>query len=150
MNWCAKGTGSGNAMRQTIATGFLYFGGANAFLSRYAGTCTQDVADQLVGLWVVLLAYGAALALLWRGPPGRIGLVLLLPVGAVMLWHGAEGLRFAWGVFMQGASACSLLVDPPYGHDGREAQFALLWLLCGIVLPAMLLWRVAGKRAAGT
>jgi hypothetical protein len=131
------------------AIALLYFGALNALLSRYAGTCTQDAADHLGGLWVVLICYVLALTLLWRARPVRWTLVLIAPVVQIMLWHAAEGLRFAWGVFVDGQSACSLLVSAPFGMDGRETEFALLWLVAGLILPVMMLGRLWRNRSGG-
>ena len=127
----------------------LYFGALNAFLSRYAGTCTQNAADHLAGLWLVLISYLLALAFLWRIRQEGGSLLLMAPLVPILLWHATEGVRFAWGVIVEGQSACSLLVSPPFGMDGRETLFVVLWLLAGLVLPLLLGWRLWQNRHAG-
>ena len=127
----------------------LYFGALNAVLSRYAGTCTQNSADHLSGLWIVLISYGLALLLLWRARPGIVGMVILGVLLPVLVWHAGEGIRFAWGVVVEGQSACSLLVYPEYGMDGRETTFVVLWLIAGLVLPALISWRLWHNRRVG-
>jgi len=120
----------------------LYFGAANAWLSRYAGTCTQGSADQLGGLGLVLICYSFALALLWRARPGIVPMLLLGALTPVLIWHAWEGARFAWGVIVWGETACSMLVGSGYGQDGREMTFVVLWLLAAWAVPCLILWRI--------
>lgn len=124
----------------------LYFGGVNAWLSRYAGTCTMDSADQLGGLDVVLICYALALGLLWKARPGLVAGVLLSALVPVLVWHAGEGARFALGVVVQGQSACTMLVGPEHGMDGREMIYAVLWVVAAWVLPGLILWRLLRNR----
>ena len=120
----------------------LYFGGLNAWLSRFAGTCTMGSADQLGGLGVVLICYALALGLLWRARPGRVAWGILLLLAPGLGWHAWEGALFAWGVVVQGQSACTMLVGAEYGMDGSEMTFVVLWLLAAWLLPGLILWRL--------
>jgi hypothetical protein len=124
----------------------LYFGAANAWLSRYAGTCTQNTADQLGGLGLVLICYTLALGLLWRARPGLVAGGLMVALLPVLIWHAWEGARFAFGVLVQGQSACTMLVGYEYGMDGREITFAVLWLLAAWAVPGLILWRLLRNR----
>ena len=131
----------------------MCFGAVNACFSRYAGTCTQNSADHLSGLWLVLTSYALALVLLWRGRPGIGGMVILGALVPVLVWHAGEGIRFAWGVVVEGQSACSMLVypeyGPGYGMDGRETRFVVLWLVAGLILPLLVGWRLWRNPSAG-
>lgn len=132
-----------------VAVALVLFGVMNAWLSRFAGTCTQGSADQLAGLALVLLSYSLSLALLWRAVAGRLVLISLGLMLPVLTWHAAEGIRFAWGVWVRGQSACSLLVGPGHGIDGRESGFAALWVLAAVVVPVLGGWRLWRNHRVG-
>ena len=135
MIWCAKAIRSADMGRAALILGWL--GAGNVMLARYAGECTMNSADRLLGLWLTLILYALALALLWRGRLGRWDLLAALPLGLLWLWQAAMALRFAYGVG-QGQSACTMLQGGTYDFDGREAMFAALWLATCLALPLAL------------
>ena len=122
-----------------VAIFFIYLGSLNATLSVGSGTCTQGDAAQLYGGVLTLAFYlvgGIILSLrslrIWH-------IVALVPACIVALWHSVFAVRFAWGYFVNGISACDALTGDfaPNGHgyemDEGEALFSVVWLSLSIL-----------------
>lgn len=105
----------------------LYLGLLNTFLARYAGTCTQDDAARLWG--ILLSAPLFLLTALCLARTKHLGgaMIACLPGLLLMLWQGAFAIELSFGILVQQLGACEILERGPYGYDGHEITFAILW-----------------------
>ena len=112
----------------------LSLGAMNAMLASVAGTCTQGGAGNLYGGLLTLALYIVGGLILSFRTLRMWQVIALTPAVAVALWHTVFALRFAWGYFVYGISACDALdgnfapQHVGYAVDGGEAFMAVLWL----------------------
>ena len=126
-----------------IAFLFATIGGVIAWVMAYTGTCTGDVADNLFAAILALPFYAAALATLAFTRNFRATLLTALILSPLLLWQAAFALTLAFHILALGQTACEALHGPPYGPDGSEMTYVILWLTLGLGLPmalAALLW----------
>ena len=102
-------------------------------------TCTQGGADSLRFGVATLILYAAGGAMLALRPPRPIYFLALLPAAALAAWHSRFALRFAWGYWLGGVSACDAMAGrfaPGAGDfqpDGGEPWLTILWLLLSLL-----------------
>ncbi|MEP7350345.1 MAG: hypothetical protein ABI668_10410 [Sphingorhabdus sp.] len=113
----------------------LTVGSAQSWLALNLETCTQDAADSLIFGYVSLFLYVLGATALWLSPLPRLVYLWLVPAALLAVSHTVFAVQFAVGYFTSGLSACSAMhgADMPYGLDGRERHFIMLWLTLSII-----------------
>lgn len=125
-----------------IATLLAYIGGLIAWVMAYTGTCTGDVADNLFVAIFSLPFYAAALAALAFARSYKATLVTTLLLLPLLLWQAAFAMNLTFRILALGQTACEVLWGPPYGLDGSEHSYIVLWCTMGLGLPAALAFMI--------
>jgi hypothetical protein len=136
-------------MSAPIATLLAYIGGFIAWIMAYSGTCTGDVADNLFVAILSFPFYVASLSVLALGRSHRATLVAALLLTPLILWQAAFSMNLTFRILALGWTACEVLWGPPYGPDGSELTYVVLWSTMGFGLPtalALLVWHQSRRR----
>ncbi len=122
-------------------------GGINALLAAHAGTCTMSDAGHLGGILFSIPFYAVALIFLAIHTPRRMAFLTTLLLSPFLLWQAAFALNLGFRILALDQTACEILWGPPYGRDGSEITYAILWLGTGLGFPVLLALSLWHKRA---
>ncbi len=113
----------------------LTAGAAQSSLALNLENCTQNAADSLIFGYVSLFLYLLGATALWISPLPRLVYLWLAPAAFLAVGHTVFAVEFAIGYLTNSLSACSAIhgADMPYGLDGRELHFIILWLALSAV-----------------
>lgn len=131
-----------------LAVVFALLGGLIAVTGAQTGTCTGNDAGNLFLLIFALPFYAIALGLALFAMSARAILATALLLSPLLLWQAAFALNLGFRIVVLDQTACEILWRAPYGPDGSELTYALLWLGTGLGFPVLLalaLWRKKAK-----
>jgi uncharacterized membrane protein YccF (DUF307 family) len=112
-----------------------------AYISYGAGTCTGNDAGQLNLVVLSVALYFLAAFGFARVQKGRVLYMTLLAILPAVLWQVVFSTWLAIHLLILDTSACSLAFGGPYGFDGHEVRYAVLWLLPLLAAPFALVLR---------